>query len=156
MKKWQFCILAIVLFFIGNLFISAQEDIEEHPSCSHCGMNRQMFAHSRMVILYDDGTSVGLCSIRCAAVDLDLNEGKTPESIRVSDYNTKELVDAEKATWVVGGSKSGVMTKKAKWAFFKLEDAENFIKENGGEITDFDTALKAAKAELSSNKKRER
>ncbi len=148
--------MAIALFFFSGLFVFAQEDIQKHPTCIHCGMDRQMFAHSRMVIQYDDATSVGLCSIRCTAVDLDLNTGKTPKSIKVADYNTKELIDAEEATWVMGGSKPGVMTKKAKWAFTNPEDAEKFIKANGGEIVDFLEALKAAKEELSLDKKMKR
>ena len=32
----------------------------------------------------------------------------------------------------------------AKWAFEKKEDAERFIKENGGEISTFDGVIKAA------------
>jgi nitrous oxide reductase accessory protein NosL len=38
----------------------------------------------------------------------------------VSDYNTNRLIDAKKAYWVVGGNKSGIMTKRAKWAFEKM------------------------------------
>jgi nitrous oxide reductase accessory protein NosL len=36
------------------------------------------------------------------------------------------------------------MTKRAKWAFEKKEAAEKFVKENGGNISTFDEALKAA------------
>jgi nitrous oxide reductase accessory protein NosL len=78
------------------------------------------------------------------AVDLALNIDKTLKTIQVGDYNTKNLTDAEKAFWVMGGSKMGVMTKRAKWAFDKKEDAEKFIKENGGENATFDVAMKAA------------
>jgi len=34
----------------------------------------------------------------------------------VGDFGTKKLIDAEKALWVLGGSKPGVMTKRGKWA----------------------------------------
>jgi nitrous oxide reductase accessory protein NosL len=61
----------------------------------------------------------------------------------VGDYGTKKLIDAEKASWVIGGNKMGVMTKRAKWAFEKKEDAEKFVKENGGKISSFDDAMKA-------------
>ena len=37
-----------------------------------------------------------------------------------------------------------VMTKRAKWAFEKKDDAEAFIKENGGTLAAFDEAMKAA------------
>jgi nitrous oxide reductase accessory protein NosL len=38
----------------------------------------------------------------------------------------------------------GVMTKRAKWAFEKKDDAEKFIKEDGGAIAPFDEAMKGA------------
>jgi nitrous oxide reductase accessory protein NosL len=78
------------------------------------------------------------------AVDLALNIDKTPKTIQVADFNTKNLIDAEKAVWVIGGDKPGVMSKRAKWAFEKKEDADAFIKSNGGALADFETAIKAA------------
>jgi hypothetical protein len=33
------------------------------------------------------------------------------------------------------------MTKRARWAFAKKEDAEGFVKEHGGEICTFDLAM---------------
>jgi nitrous oxide reductase accessory protein NosL len=62
----------------------------------------------------------------------------------VGDYGKKTLLDAEKAAWVIGGSKMGVMTKRAKWAFEQKEDGEKFMKENGGIIATFDEAMKAS------------
>jgi len=146
MKKWGLLVLAVVLVLFTSTFVFAQalEDDQKHPSCKYCGMNRQQVAHSRMLIEYDDGSTVGTCSIHCAAVDLAINIDKTPKAVRVGDYNSKALIDAEKASWVIGGNKMGVMTKKAKWAFEKKEDAEKFIKENGGENATFDVVMKAA------------
>jgi hypothetical protein len=34
----------------------AQEDIKQAASCKYCGMDRQKFDFSRMLIEYDDGT----------------------------------------------------------------------------------------------------
>ena len=146
MRKGGLLVLGMALFFLSAMFafVEAQEDVQKHSSCKYCGMDRQKFAHSRIFIEYDDASSVGTCSIHCAAVDLALNIDKTPKIIQVGDYNTKNLLDAEKAFWVMGGSKMGVMTKRAKWAFDKKEDAEKFIKENGGENATFDVAMKAA------------
>jgi len=146
MRKEGLLVLAMVLFFLSGMFAfaEAQEAVQKHSSCKYCGMNRQQFAHSRIFIEYDDATTVGTCSIHCAAVDLAINIDKTPNIIQVGDYNSKTLIDAEKASWVIGGSKMGVMSKRAKWAFDKKEDAEKFIKENGGENGTFDVAMKAA------------
>jgi nitrous oxide reductase accessory protein NosL len=64
--------------------------------------------------------------------------------IEVGDYQTRELINAQAAWWVIGGSKSGVMTNRAKWAFEARRDALAFIDRHGGQIADFDAAMKAA------------
>ena len=146
MKKQVFVVLAmtICLMMTHAVLVSGHEDIKRLASCQYCGMDREKFAHSRIIIEYDDGSVVGACSIHCAAVDLATNIDKTPKAILVGDYGTKNLIDAEKAVWVVGGSKMGVMTRKAKWAFEKKEDAENFMKPNQGKMTSFEEAMKMA------------
>ena len=144
MKKWSLMLsLSLFAFFAaGPLY--AQDDVKKHPSCGYCGMDRAKFAHSRVYIDYDDGSTAGTCSIHCAAVDLAIHIDKTPKAILVGDYNSKSLVDAEKAFWIIGGSKMGVMTTRAKWAFGMKEDAEKFKTENGGDPASFEQAIKTA------------
>ncbi len=143
-KRAVYLVLAVVFLLSGNALWAQGEDTKQMPACRYCGMDRHQFAHSRILIEYEDGTSVGMCSIHCAAVELALQIDKTPKAILVGDYGSKSLIDAEKAFWVTGGGKMGVMTKRAKWAFEKKEDAEGFVKENGGEISTFETVIKAA------------
>lgn len=142
MMKRAFVLAVFVLLTAAAGF--AQEDLAKAPSCKYCGMDRGKFSHSRMMISYDDGAAVGTCSLHCAAVDLSLNIDKTPALIGVGDYGTKKLIDAEKAFWVVGGGKPGVMSKRAKWAFEQKGDAEAFVKDNGGALVSFNEAVKAA------------
>jgi nitrous oxide reductase accessory protein NosL len=141
-------VLVISAFFLFCLVLPitllAQEDVQKHPSCKYCGMDRAKFAHSRLYVVFEDGSTQGTCSIHCAAIDFALNIDKIPKTMEVGDFNTKMLVDVEKAFWVLGGNKPGVMTKRAKWAFAKKEDAEAFMKENGGSPIFFDHAFKAA------------
>jgi len=144
MKKIWIYLIAIALCLCLTGVVLAQEDIKKHPSCKYCGMDREKFAHSRIYIEFEDGSTEGMCSLHCAAVDLAVHIDKTPKTIWVGDYNTKTLVDAEKGSWVVGGNKMGVMTKRAKWAFAKKEDAEKFKAENGGDLATLDQAIKAA------------
>jgi copper chaperone NosL len=141
-----------ILFFIAVLTLSfsivtslchAQSDIQNHPSCPFCGMDRHEFAHSRMLLQYDDGSALGTCSIHCAAMELTLNRLKIVTEFSAADYNTKKLIDAQNATWVIGGSRTGVMTIRAKWAFEKRSGAEDFIKKYGGKISAFDDVMKA-------------
>jgi copper chaperone NosL len=143
MKKTIVLVLAVLVTAAFTVFAQG-DDIKQFPSCKYCGMDREKFGHSRMLIEYDDGSSVGTCSVHCAAVELALTIDKTPKTIMVGDLNTKKLIDAEKAMWVINGNKPGVMTKRAKWAFEKKEDAEKFIKENGGSLSTFDEAVKLA------------
>ncbi|OPY81609.1 MAG: NosL [Syntrophorhabdus sp. PtaU1.Bin153] len=153
MKKCTFGLVA-VLFVLGLAFSAiAADDVKAFPSCKYCGMSRDQFSHSRMLIVYDDGTQFGACSLHCAAVDLSINLDKTPKSIHVGDYVTKQLIDAEKAFWVIGGAKPGVMTKRAKWAFEKKTDAEAFVKSNGGNPATFDEAMKASYEDMYSDTK---
>lgn len=144
MKRLLFSGILVGLILLFSGFVSAQEDIKKHPACKYCGMDRQKFAHSRMFVEFEDGSAEGTCSLHCAAIDFALNIDKTPRLMQVGDYNTKNLIDAEKAYWVLGGGKPGVMTKRAKWAFAKKEDAEKFIAENGGSPIPFEAAFRAA------------
>jgi len=155
MKKLITGCLAVTLILLTGICVSAQAqgDIQKHPSCKYCGMDRQKFAHSRMLVTYDDGSQLGTCSIHCLAVDLALNIDKTPKTIEVGDYNTKALIDAEKAVWVIGGNKPGVMTKRAKWAFAGKSDAEAFIKAEGGKVATLDEAMKASYEDMYSDTK---
>lgn len=145
-----FC-MSLVLFVSVTSFTSKSaiasdhdSDITSHKSCQYCGMDREKFSQSRMLIEYDDGSTVATCSLHCIAVDMANNIDKTPKKIKVADVVSKELIDAEKAVWVIGGSKQGVMTRNAKWAFVSKEKAETFIKENGGKLASFDEAIKTA------------
>ena len=144
MKRWLVFMLAGLILSLSAGFCLAQDDVAKQASCKYCGMDRKTFAHSRMLVTYEDGSSMGTCSLHCTAVELALNIDKTPKSIEVGDFKTKKLIDAEKASWVIGGSKPGVMTKRAKWAFESKADADAFIKENGGKPASFDEAIKAS------------
>jgi copper chaperone NosL len=144
MKRLILTALSVFFAMSCLCFAAEQTDIEQHHSCSQCGMEREKFAQSRILIEYDDGTSLGACSLHCAAVDLANDIDKTPKYIGVGDYYSKRLIDAEKAFWIVGGGKPGVMTANPKWAFENKQAAERFVKENGGALATFDEAMSAA------------
>jgi nitrous oxide reductase accessory protein NosL len=146
MKKMYILNFVLVVCFIfgGMAYAQTNDDVNLHKACRHCGMDRGSFNFSRMLIEYDDGTVNAVCSIHCAATDLANNIDKTPKSIKVGDFNGKQLIDAEKAFWVIGGKKPGVMSKRGKWAFEKKDDAETFMKTNEGKLASFEEAMKAA------------
>lgn len=142
-----FAVVAIAsLLQLGAVAVADHHlgDVKEGPSCKYCGMDRAKFATSRMVVEFDDGTKLHACSLHCVAVDLALQIDRTPVAIRVADVNSQELLDAEKAYWVVGGKRPGVMTKRGKWAFGEKAAAKAFVKQEGGLIATFEDAMKAA------------
>jgi nitrous oxide reductase accessory protein NosL len=142
-------VLIVALLLLASLAVAVTTFTVETPEkCMQCGMDRNVFARSRMVVTYDDGTSVGVCSIHCAAAELQQHSDKRLSSLKVADYNTKKLLDARIAIWVVGGKKSGVMTAEPKWAFATMEDAQQFILKNGGEVRSFDQVMEAANKEV--------
>jgi copper chaperone NosL len=111
-------------------------------------MDRKAYGFSRMLVQYADGASVGVCSLRCAVVELDANPKRTVKAILAADRNDRTLIDAEKAVWVMGGVKRGVMTDRPKWAFATKAAAESFIAEYGGSIITWSEALAAAREDL--------
>jgi len=142
-KGKRIALYLLTLFSITSLTLTGSV-LAEGTSCKYCGMMQAKFGHSWMVIDYDDGSKTEACSVHCAAMDLALNIDKTPKAIMVGDYNSKKLIDAEKAYWVIGGNQMGVMTMRAKWAFETKDGADKFIAENGGKQATFDDAVKAA------------
>ena len=144
----KFWISIMLLLACGTTCLAADKKVETPADCQQCGMNRTSFNYSRMVVSYKDGSSTGTCSLNCVATDMKKQPGKEVKSFQVGDYNSKTLIDAKKATWVIGGKKKGVMTAVAKWAFADKKAAEAFVKENGGKLATFDEALTAAQKEL--------
>jgi nitrous oxide reductase accessory protein NosL len=122
--------------------------VEAPQRCKCCNMDRNKFAHSRALVGYQDGTTVGTYSINCAVIELDATAAKKVKLISVADFRSKKLIDAKSAVWVIGGSVRGVMTKTPKWAFADRKGADGFIKDSGGKIATFDEVLAATREEI--------
>jgi len=108
-------------------------------------MDRKAFDFSRMLIVYVDGSQSGVCSLNCAVTELNEHKEKKVKSLLVADRDTHQLVDAEKAYWVMGGKKRGVMTQRPKWAFATLTAAQAFVDANGGTVFPWADVLAAAR-----------
>lgn len=143
--------IALLLCLSLGTACLAADKVEAPDACKQCGMDRTKFGHSRMVVTYTDGSSTGTCSLNCVVTDMKAAKGKTVKLFQVADYNTRKLTDAQAAAWVIGGSKKGVMTPVAKWAFVDKKNADAFIKLNGGKPATFDEALKATEKELANS-----
>lgn len=134
-------VVFVAAVLLGGGAAAAEKDVAKIPSCQYCGMDREKFGATRMLIEYENGTAIGTCSIHCAAVDLAQSFGKAIRALKVADYRSGSLIDAEKAVWVVGAGVPGVMAAKSRVAFAGRAEAEAFRKEKGGEIADFNAAI---------------
>ncbi len=145
MKNIRFSmVLLIVLVLVAPVGAQTFPDQHDHKSCQYCGMDRLKFGHSRMLVSYKDGSEVGTCSLHCMALEYASSISRIPLKLMVADFNSGKLVDAQTASWVLGGDRPGVMTARAKWAFASPQSAEKFVAEHGGQIIDFEQALKAS------------
>jgi len=142
--KTAISLIVLTLLLIVGSAAYAQDDISEHRNCVQCGMDRKAYGYSRMLIVYEDGSKVGVCSLHCAVVELNAS-GRKLKSLLVADRNTRSLIDAESAVWVMGGKKKGVMTQRPKWAFSDKAAAQDFVGSNGGTIVSWDDVLAAAR-----------
>jgi copper chaperone NosL len=131
---------------------ASENDIEKFPKCPYCGMDRKQFHHSRMVVQYSDDLPDGTCSLHCAAIGLSINVDREPKAIWVADNaasgEIKPLVEVDKASFLVGSSIKGVMTKRSKVAYGTAEAAKASQAANGGELANFDQALLAAYTDM--------
>lgn len=125
------------------LFVGAQAgaQAEEQKYCPLCSMNLKMFWRTNHWLTFSDGTRTGYCSLHCAAL---VYKQRAPEidCWEVVDYQTKTLIDAHTAHFLIGSDLSGTMTAVSKLAFASLDVARNYQKDHGGTIGTFDDALK--------------
>ena len=113
--------------------------------CPECGMALPMFYKTNHAATID-GKTKQYCSLHCLVEDM--KKGSNPKDIKVVDVESLKFIDAEKAYYVVGSGKKGTMTTVSKYAFANKVHAETFAKENGGKVTDFSGALKAAEKDF--------
>lgn len=135
-------VMLAVLFAVAAF---AETDIDQHRECRQCNMDRKAYGYSRMLVQYKDGKQTGTCSLHCVVTELDSGKGGDVVSIQVADRDTRKLIDAEKAVWVIGGKKRGVMAMRAKWAFASREAAQKFVDSYGGVLAEWKEALAAAR-----------
>lgn len=126
------------------------DEFAKYPKCPYCGMDRLKWHFSRHLIHFSDETAEGTCSLRCAAVSLVTNLRRGAKAIYAPDNGSgepvKPLVNAEYATYVIGGDHKPVMTRIPKTPFASRIAAE--AARGDGDLTDFDGALKLAYAHL--------
>ncbi len=132
-----------------------ENELSKYPQCPYCGMDRRKFHYSRHLVHYQDDRVDPTCSLHCAALSLALNLDRGPKAIYAADYGAaaepKPLVNVDKALYLVGSKLPGVMTQQSKVAFSARPAAEAAKAEQGGELGNFDAALRAAYLSMASD-----
>ena len=121
------------------------DDIADHRSCESCGMDRKMYGYSRMLVQFADGKEIATCSLNCAVVEWDKEKSRPIKALLVADRDSRTLIEARTAHWVMGGDKTGVMARRPKWAFATEGAAKAFVKAHGGAEATWETILRAAR-----------
>jgi len=138
--KTHWKILVFFLCFIPILGF-ADEHAKGRESCKVCGMYIDRYLKSAAELVYKDGTVEHTCGVACMLRVVDDEGGMSAfKSVKVHDWVSGKLVDAETATYVMGSSVIPDMVPNYI-AFAKREEAEDFAAKKGGDVIDFDTAF---------------
>jgi len=132
--------IARVLFLVAVLSSSFFAEAKERPSCHVCGMWIDQYMKTRNVVIMKDNESHDFCSFSCMVRFVKEHRDKI-KKVLSADFETKELIDAEKAFYVEGGDIAGVMSLVSRIAFETREAAEKCVKAHGGKIISFSEAF---------------
>ncbi len=131
----------------------AENDIEKHPRCVVCNMDRRKFHYARHLLHYGDGHAEGTCSINCAAECMLKERRRGFAAIYAPDYGTdgepKPLIEVSAATYLIGSDLRGVMSSVSKYAFSSREAATRAQAVAGGKIGTFADATGTAFSDYS-------
>ena len=120
------------------------DDLAKYPRCPYCGMMRKMWSHTRHLVVYENDTVDGTCSLHCAAISLALNMDAGPKAIYAGDAGAegelKPLADTAAMTYVIDPAKPGTMTGVSKYAYADRAKAEA-VAGPDARLVDFDAAL---------------
>lgn len=123
-------------------------ELEKHPRCVICNMDRRKFHFARHLLQYGDGHVEGTCSIHCAAECMLRERRRGFLAIHAPDYGAegepKPLIEAAAATYLIGSDLRGVMTPVSKYAFASETAARKVQAIAGGRIGTFAEALQAS------------
>jgi copper chaperone NosL len=129
-----------------------ENELKKYPKCPYCGMDRTQYHHARHLVQYADDLVDGTCSIHCLSISLAINLDREPKAIYAPDNASmdaiKPLINVAQATYLIGGSSPGVMTKRSKVSFSSQQSALATQSKSGGELGNFSAALTASYADL--------
>ncbi len=106
--------------------------------CPSCNMSIKKYYKTSHAVKHKDGTKEHFCSMACLK-----KKKKSGDVVYVANSSTGKMIKAKNATYVIGSDVPSTMgAKKSKIAFGSKSAAKAFQKKHGGEIGDYNKALK--------------
>lgn len=131
--------LVLFQFTLLSTWASAEET-HKRESCRVCGMYIDQYEKSAAELILKDGTMEHTCGVACMLREVEDAGGISAfKSVKVHDWVSGNLVDAQTATYVMGSDVIPDMVPNYI-AFAKREDAEAFAAKEGGDVIDFNIA----------------
>ena len=108
--------------------------------CMVCGMDVSKYPHTRFVVEDKGGKNYATCGVQCG-LTLHLRLGEKWKSSTATDLITNRSLDATKGFYVY---RSSVITDMAPGfiSFGRRENAEKFAAGFGGQVLDYEEALR--------------
>ena len=137
--KITFILVALQFVFMPSW--SSAEETQKRESCRVCGMYIDQYKSTAAELVYKDGHKESTCGVACMLREVEDAGGLDAfESVKVHDWISGELVDAETATYVMGSKVIPDMVPNYI-AFANREEAEAFTAKEGGDLIDFNVAF---------------
>jgi nitrous oxide reductase accessory protein NosL len=136
-------IALMMTIFQFNLMpdLASAEETKKRESCRVCGMWVDEYKHTAAELVFKDGHKEYTCGVACMLREVEDAGGLNSfESVKVHDWVTGELVDAETATYVMGSRVIPDMVPNYI-AFARHEEAEAFAAKEGGDVIGFNIAF---------------
>jgi nitrous oxide reductase accessory protein NosL len=131
--------LVVFQLTLMSAWVSAEET-HKRESCRVCGMYIDQYQKSAAELILKDGTIEHTCGVACMLREVEDAGGISAfKSVKVHDWVTGKVVDAETATYVIGSNVIPDMVPNYI-AFANREEAEAFVAKQGGEVIDFNIA----------------
>jgi nitrous oxide reductase accessory protein NosL len=131
------------------------DELQKHPRCVICNMDRRKFHYARHLLHYADYHVQGTCSVHCAAECMLRERRRGFLSIYAPDFaspdDPKPLIEAASATYLIGSDLRGVMTPVSKVSFASREAALLARQTYGGEVAGFAVAISASLEEMATS-----
>jgi len=131
------------------------DELEKHPNCVICNMDRRKFHYARHLLHYADNLVQGTCSVNCAAVCMVQERRRGFLAIYAPDFGAtsepRPLFEVSSVTYLIGSDLRGVMTKTSKIPFANRDAALLARQTHGGETADFAAAIRASLEEIANS-----